>query len=362
MKLQSGLKRAGKTIASLHAGRSNNFNLIRFLAALTVLVAHSYPLAGAAEIEPLRGRFGMSIGTMAVDVFFVTSGFLVTESLLRTRDAMTFITHRALRIYPALIVSALIVTYLLGPVVTTARLGEYFQNSNTHHYFLKSATLLTGIGWVLPGVFETNPFRAIVNGSLWTLPYEIEMYGVLLLLWLAVAVVPRSDLRLRYFVYVVGFLVAVCALPSVVMRSTYGATAPFATLAYMFFSGSILYLLREQVSLSWVPVLLAGLVALPCVLWRQTSVFQLTYAIMLPYVVIFVALVPSGKIRLFNRLGDYSYGLYIYAFPIQQAFAHAIPGIAPRELLFSSVIVALLVAVASWHLIERPALVLKYRL
>lgn len=353
---------ARATVALLHQGRNNNFNLIRFLAALTVLIAHPYPLAGAADIEPLRGRFGMSIGTIAVHVFFVTSGFLVTESLLRVGSVKTFLASRFLRIYPALIASVFAVTYLLGPTVTSLPVAQYLWHPDTHQYFLKSATLLAGIGWVLPGVFGANPFRDIVNGSLWTLPYEVHMYLALALLWLIVAAMARPDRRLRHFTSLIVVVLVVSATLLIVAGVKLDGPSLFVGLTYMFCSGSVLYLLRERVSLSPAPLLIAGAVALPCVLFHQTLVFQLVYLFALPYAVVLLALVPRGKIRLFNQFGDYFYGLYIYAFPIQQTLAYAFPALGPRPMLVASALITLLVAIASWHLIERPALQLKHRL
>jgi len=318
---------AGSTIAALHVQRENNFNLLRFLAALVVLVAHSYPLAGAAAFEPLKGRLGMSIGSIAVDVFFVSSGFLVSQSLLGSSTLSGFLLKRALRIYPALIVVALLSAYVLGPSVTTLPVGRYFAEPSTHYYFIKTASMVTGPGWTLPGVFETNPYPVFVNGSLWTLPYEIGMYAGLMALWLCVGVASRPSSRLPRFQIAIAVAVLVCVSITIAFRLRLALPPPVTHLAYMFASGSLLYLLRNRIVLSVWPVLAVAAVAVVLVAMRQTVAVQVLYTVALPYCVVLLAFVPGGAIRGFNRLGDYSYGVYVYAMPVQQLVALLYPAV-----------------------------------
>ncbi|MES2349843.1 MAG: acyltransferase family protein [Pseudomonadota bacterium] len=168
-------------------GKNNNFNLIRIISALAVLVTHSFALAtGSPLSEPFRSTLGMTMGSIAVDIFFITSGFLVTGSLLSKKSVTDFILSRCLRIYPALLITILITVFGLGIYFTTLPIGAYLHDTRTYVYLIKSSTLIKGVAFNLPGVFEANPFKESVNGSLWTMPYEIRMYGLLMLGWIAV--------------------------------------------------------------------------------------------------------------------------------------------------------------------------------
>lgn len=168
-------------LSNFTEGKDNNFNLIRIVAALAVLVTHSFALAiGTGDAEPFRNTLGMTMGAIAVDVFFITSGFLVTGSLFTRQSAIEFIWARSLRIFPALLVMLVLTVFVLGVYFTSLPVDSYLRNSMTHRYFLSCATLVAGITYNLPGVFEGNPYKSAVNGSLWTMPYEIKMYLILL--------------------------------------------------------------------------------------------------------------------------------------------------------------------------------------
>ena len=160
-----------------HRGRNNNLNLLRFVAASMVLLSHSFALStGTWQAEPLVNIIGMSLGSIAVDIFFVVSGFLVTGSMLSRKSVYAFLWARALRIYPALLIAILFCVLLIGTVFTTHPLNSYFLDSETQKYLLKNVIMVFGSTGHLPGVFENLPFKNAVNGSLWTLPWELRMY------------------------------------------------------------------------------------------------------------------------------------------------------------------------------------------
>lgn len=142
-------------------GRDNNFNLIRFIASLSVLITHSFALAlGTPGAEPFRKSLGMTIGEISVDVFFITSGFLVTASLLYRKNTIEFIWARFLRIFPALLVMLLLTVLVVGPVFTTLPLSNYLTHKDTFRYFAKCLTLFFGVEYTLPGVFNQNALMA----------------------------------------------------------------------------------------------------------------------------------------------------------------------------------------------------------
>ena len=158
-------------------GKDNNFNLIRFIASMAVLVSHSYAIHfGSSEYEPLTRELGRSLGSFAVDVFFITSGFLIYASLNRATYIQDYALSRVLRIFPGLIVMTALTVFVLGPITTDLSPMNYFSSLQTWEYAIKNSVLLTRVEYELPGVFTDNPLGPAVNGSLWSLPFELYMY------------------------------------------------------------------------------------------------------------------------------------------------------------------------------------------
>lgn len=348
----------GKLIAEYIAGRDNNFNLIRVAAALAVLVTHSFAFVlGTGQAEPLLGRIGITIGRISVDVFFVTSGFLVAASLWRRRNATNYLASRALRVYPGLVVMLLLVVFVVGPLLGRLPVRQYLTDAGTYAYFLQCATLISGIGWVLPGLFESNPFGPIVNPSLWTLPYEIGMYALLLVLWLAHRCAPR--LPGWFFPGLLICSIVVLGVLTPAERWFPELESRFPRLAYMFFSGVTYFVLRDRIRLSAGPMY-AGFAVIGATLWLLgVDWFYVAYVAFLPYMALYIAFVPDGWIRGYNRFGDYSYGIYIYAAPVQQAIASLVVGVSVASMIAMSAAITCALAFFSWHLVEKPALRLK---
>jgi len=334
--------------------RDNNFNLIRFIAASLVLYSHSYPLAlGTGHADPLFHAIGITWGTVAVDVFFITSGFLIAGSFFARANLTAFIWARILRIYPALIVALLFCVLVVGLAFTTLTAYEYLANPKTHRFLLKNATLLSAIRYQLPGVFADLPYPTAVNGSLWTLPYEIRMYA-----WLAVigSVMRFAHARLGWHVVKPSFLaVALAALAlSLVNHFHPFASTHFIRLFCMFFLGVACYVHRGHIYLS--SRLFLALGAMLLLSAADQGAFFVVYSLTLPYLVFYLAYVPAGRIRRFNQGGDYSYGIYIYAFPVQQSVAHLIPGVSVGTMVPTAFAVTFALAFLSWHLIEKRCL------
>jgi peptidoglycan/LPS O-acetylase OafA/YrhL len=351
-------------LSDLAHGHDNNFNLLRFLAAFAVLFSHSYSLVlGVDPIrEPFTQRIHFTLGGVAVDVFFVISGFLVTASLLRLDDFKEFFRARALRILPALLPMALLLACVLGPVFTSEPLGRYFAHGDVYTFIFKNATIVAGLQFTLPGVFEHAPFPGTVNGSLWSLPLEIRCYlGIALLGFLVRRFAGGSARRFTGWMVALALflLVAFWALHESSRWQALNRTTDFR-LFYMFASGAAFHALRECIRMEhWIAVSLAA--ALAAVVAFAPGCFFWIYPLVVGYLVLYAAYVPGGVLRQFNRLGDYSYGIYIYAFPVQQALVAASPGISVGELIAGASAATLVPAVLSWHLVEKPALRRKSR-
>ncbi len=357
-----------KNLSDYKDSRDNNFNLIRFVAAFLVLVSHSFPLAtGSGVAEPLKSALGIAFGHIAVDIFFITSGFLITGSLLRSKSTPSYIAARVLRIYPALIVAMLLTVFVLGPLLTQLTLNDYFTRQ-TFIYLLKNSTLFFGVEFNLPGVFVEVPWKNAINGSLWTLPYEVKMYTYLLFFFLGVAFLKRFT-PVKYqrwvkFEWVIVFTALTSLLLHVSNHVYLNRFDDFIRLFSFFFIGSFCYIYASVIRMSNSTFLLLIFFclasAIGVIYWELSKeTFMVIYILTLPYIVFYLAYVPNGIIRRFNNLGDYSYGIYIYAFPIQQMSAMLIFNVSVIQMIFVSGVLTLLFAIGSWHLVEKKALKLK---
>lgn len=349
---------SGVRLADAARGHDNNFKLIRILAASAVLVSHSFPLSlGKGAAEPSLGV--ISLSALAVDAFFVTSGFLVTASLFNRQSIGDFVLARVLRIFPALWVMTLLTVFALGLAFTTLPAASYLSDPETLKYLAKSSTLFAGVSFTLPGVFATNPYSGSVNGSLWSLPYEVRMYALLAGAWVLLGWTGKQRTRSLRWVLLAA---AAGAFALAGVLQFWGAErSPFLRLFFMFFCGAALHAFRERIVLHRVAFWCCCALLLACGLLNR-QLFQLAYMATIGYVLLYLAYVPAGPVRRYNAAGDYSYGIYIYAFPIQQALAAVVPGIGVAALMLCAACVSLLLAAASWHLIEEPALALKGRL
>ena len=325
----------------------NNFDPMRLLAALAVVFSHAFPITcGSDDCEPLH-RFSKgqtTIGTIAVGIFFVISGFLITRSFeLGGRNlpgALRFVRARVLRIFPALFVILLLLSFVLGPILSTFSIREYFSHSQVLSFFLVNASLISFHDG-LPGVFSHNPFPNSVDGSLWTLRYEVRCYALIFVLGIS---------RL-----ITSSVLAILFLAALGVFAFLGHESWFLTA--FFLGGAFLYVR---------PLPLDGRIAMVCIaviiLSLYVGGFQMIAPIFGTYLVIWLALSDSVRLPRLAKYGDYSYGVYIYAFPVQQMVAQfmAASGVWYWNVLISGPISTIL-GVFSWILIERPALALKGR-
>lgn len=167
------------TVASLLQRGNNNLDLVRIFAALMVIWSHAYAINNNGKlIEPISWLTGKQTGgSIAVYVFFFISGMLVTNSLLTKKNIAEFILSRFCRIIPALAFLLLTTALIIGPLVTSLTISEYFSSTQWHQYITNN--LLMNTQFSLPGVFQNNSYPISVNGSLWTIRYEVLCYIIL---------------------------------------------------------------------------------------------------------------------------------------------------------------------------------------
>ena len=338
-------------LSGLAHGRDNNFQLVRFAAAAFVVLFHSFALTGRWTQEPLwRIMPETNFGALGVKIFFVVSGFLVTQSWLSRQAVAPFVAARALRIYPAL-VAATLLTILLAGLSSALPWSAFLSDPQTIDYAWRVA-----LGWEvvyrLPGAFPANPFPHDVNGSLWTLPIELRLY-------VAVLVAGFLGLLARR----VSWLAIVAALVAAfAWRPEWFPLSPndkvVRELALLFALGSLAYVWRDRITIS----LAAAAACIALVAWNPAGVARgALFAPLLAYIVLVAAYHPRLVWSTFNRTGDCSYGIYVYSFPLQQTLMQRFPGLEPAGLFASSLVLSVVVAALSWHFVEAKALALKSR-
>ena len=328
------------------AGRDNNIQLLRLLSAAGVIAFHSYAFTGHMENDPVwRATSDTNFGALGVRCFFVLSGFLVTQSWLRHPRLPAFLAARVLRIYPALF-AAVALTILLAGLSSPLPWSRFLFDPITVDYAWRNA-LAWQVRFNLPGAFATNPFPGASNGSLWTLPIELRLYvGV------AIAGIAGILVRRNLCAAVLVALVALFALkPEWLPLEPSDHGVP--ELALLFALGSLAYVWRSTVPLS----LAAALAAILFYAWNPLGFGRGPVATL----ILVLAYHPWLKWPAFNRIGDYSYGLYVYAFPVQQTIVFRMPSLTAGELFVLSFLATLVLAAASWHVLEKPALGLRSR-
>jgi len=348
-------------------GIGQGFDFMRIFLAVSVLGTHSVLIA-----QGERYQFNFAPASLMhwsiLPLFFALSGFLITGSAMRLK-LKDFLLNRGMRIVPALAVDICIAALIIGPIFTTLPLREYFHRYEFFAYFANVTGL---IHYILPGVFENNPFPATVNGSLWTVPFEIGCY-VLMSAFIVSGILNNK-----------GTALAVSALIVVFIAYTYAAdyslfdaikSERFHTVAHHFFAdrgnmlysyfmaGSLFYLFRYNISFHPL-IFIASLIVFVLAAYDQFNfipkpVSALITMWVLVYMMVYIGLLKIPPLPIYHR-GDYSYGIYLYGYPIQQAIVTLFPSVTSPLLHFAiSLPIVTLVAMFSWHNIEKPILRLR---
>jgi peptidoglycan/LPS O-acetylase OafA/YrhL len=333
-------------------GYTTGFDYLRVVLAVAVLCIHSFAVSygRAGEIflfePPLRGLI-----TFILPAFFALSGFLVSASLLRQRNVARFLGLRALRLVPALAVEVTLCGLLLGPLFTTLPLASYFSDPQFFTYFLN---IVGHIQYLLPGLFRDNPYNQAVNVSLWTIPYELECY-------IALTVLAVIGLVYRRMLLIAGVILAhVAVIGRDLLRGAaelpMDGSLPGRILLLGFLAGVVLFVCREHITVTPLRTIAAAVVSFALLNLPYAAYFA---AFPIAYVTIAIGLTRPPR-HAFLASGDYSYGIYLYAFPVQQTVAHLLP--QHREWYINIALalpVTILLAMFSWHAVEKHALKLK---
>jgi peptidoglycan/LPS O-acetylase OafA/YrhL len=323
--------------------RSSGFDYMRIILALSVIALHTILVCDgrAAETALWTGAF-RPVALFIVPSFFALSGFLVAGSLERN-DLPAFLTLRALRIFPALAVEVVVSAVLIGPLLTSLPLVQYFQSPLFSEYF---QNMLGRIHYLLPGVFEHLPGGASVNLQLWTVPFELECYLALsLLALLGLHRRPRLLLAL-----LVAFCLGTFATQAIAGRFwPLDDRPPGRMIVICFLFGASLYALRDRLPCTAAPFALSLVLTWFCLTFPQ-AVFLAPLPV--AYLTVYLGLLNPPRTRIL-RGADYSYGLYLYGFPVQQTISFLFPAYRIWYVNFAASLIACgCLAFLSWHLIE----------
>lgn len=354
------------TVLNERKGIGPGFDFLRIFLALSVLCTHSFLIAEGEQHQfahPPLQLFHASI----LPWFFALSGFLITGSAQRL-TLKNFLLNRGLRIVPALAVDITVAALTIGPLFTVLPLNEYFSAYEFRAYF---ANVFGLIHYVLPGVFDGNPFPSTVNGSLWTVPFEIGCY-VIMSASIYFGLLKRRWVFLLLALAISGYIAYDYAANPEILRSI-GITnkAIFTAFAHYwstrgndlyvyFLLGSAFYLFRDLIPYK-LPLFLVSMAlfiagSLEAFSFVSGSTQKLILAPILVYILTYIGLTSFPKIPLYSR-GDYSYGIYLYGFPLQQALVALFPSMKlPWLNMACSIILVTLVAMLSWHFVEKPIL------
>ncbi|MFY2765074.1 acyltransferase family protein [Arenimonas sp. MALMAid1274] len=318
---------------------------LRHLASLMVIWGHGYTLAapGHGGTDRLAAWLpGFTTATLAVYVFFAISGYLVMLSLLRRPGFWPYLRNRALRILPAYWVQLVLCALVLGPVFTTLPVADYLGHAGTLAYLQGNAFPLSFV-WDLPGVFQDLPYPRVVNGSLWSLGLEMRWYGYLGLLLLLGAARRRWAFT----------AVALAFLGYAGVEWLQGKPDPlhYRALSCTFVAAALAAHWRHRIRLSHALMLALVVATAAC---RGTPAFGALATATVLYASGWI--VYALPVLRWPAHRDYSYGLFLYGFPCQQAVVAIWPGITPAGLFFVATGLAALLAALSWHLVESPAL------
>ncbi len=347
-----------KTSSKSH---DNGFDSLRLLAAWLVLFNHSYPLSGIAGVDAVTLWLKIDTsGGLGVSIFFALSGYLVTISLQNCQSYFDYFRRRVVRIYPALITLCLLSVFIIGPLYTSLPLISFFTDDATWQYLITASGF--HIVFQLPGIFEGNPVFYVVNGSLWSLAYELKCYVVLALL----AILPcKLQHKLWIIVIVLIWLFAFrpTAIPIHVTEKFWGLDYYENRLSIVFFVSALIATYRKTLSeKNWYLLAIVSLCGLLASWASHYGVLsQLLYFISLPIAILWFALHCKLIPRIPKEIGDLSYGVYLYGFPVQQILAfHHVQDYGIVWYTLMSTLGAGILAACSWHLIEKHTLQWKY--
>lgn len=333
---------------TIRDGHDNFFTPLRLFFALMVVVGHVYIVAlRDAGAEPFL-FFNYKPSYLAVNLFFIASGFLVSKSMLYRGDLADYTSARALRIFPALAVHVLFVMFVMGPFVTNLPLNAFFTDPQ---FYTQPFQVLSfyKTEMIMPGALETS-HEPIASAAIWTLRYEVLAY-IGTAIAFSMGLMRKKWMLLAQFV---GFSVLWAVAHGTGLYDKIPATLQAVLRFGMAYGlGAAIYAYRDRISLNFIGLLITGLVA---ALFHGTIAFEMMTNILLAYIVFWAAYVKIPSLNRLKSVSDVSYGIYIYHWAVMQWIFYKMPSLSLGQLLFLTLIGTLILAILSWFLVEKPML------
>lgn len=293
-------------LSDLSKDRNNNLDSIRFIAAILVIICHSFPLCygpHSSDFLSVYTNGRLSLGGIAVGIFFLCGGFLISRSMQRKKTAKSFFGARCSRIFPPLILVIFFFTFVIGPLITSINTIEYFKNINTYKYLLNSILIPIHN---LPGVFENNIYANVVNGALWTLPVEFFCY-VLIYLAYKLKLMEKKN-------YVYTIPLAICIfIVLLVLNNNYLISIIRPILLY--YVGMGLNVFSDKIKLTIQNFTISFLLFIISIALRL-DIYAMIF--LFPYVAFYLAFGIKKEKKILTKKVDISYEMYLCAWPIAQ--------------------------------------------
>jgi peptidoglycan/LPS O-acetylase OafA/YrhL len=332
-----------KMFGALVGGRSNNLNAIRLLLSVMVLFSHSYPLALGDKLDPLSEfcHDKASFGSLAVDIFFFISGILITASWFNSRSMNDYLRRRVLRIYPGYFCGL-----AFGFSAALAFASHPFADFSSRLSKLSDGILLGVKGVFGDWIFLNNPFPCYANGSLWTIQWEFICYLLVAAIGLWGCFKYRRSLLVLLLAGIACYVIWHLEDEDFHWRLT-----------IFFLIGICTWLWRDKIPIRRDFALTAVVFIVAAACWPHYGVFPME--LMACYLVLWIGYAIQLPPMAWTQKVDLSYGVYLYAFPVQQIVA-AFGARTPWGLFVAATPIAMLLALASWFVVEKPCLNRKY--
>lgn len=326
---------------------NNNLNLIRLILASMVIVGHSPILNGGSNywVDPITYFFPFAAsGPWAVNLFFFISGLVVTNSLINNRKPLQFIVARLFRIMPAFAFVVIFSAFIIGPIVSSFTYNQYFDSSTTYTYITEN--LLFHVYYNLPGVFANNFYKNAVNGSLWTLAYEMSCYVILLGVFLII----RNKGKL-FFNIILGIILLEGFSPYKFIFNWLGTNPEINLLPAAFALGSLLAVNAEDIKIDQFSVLGVMLIYF---FFRSSGYANFFFNIASSITILFVA--ANKYFNMYRPKYDVSFGVYLWGFVVQQTLFHYTGKIYVGWHCILSLIISFALAYLTHFFIEKPGI------
>lgn len=334
-------------ISDLLQKKNNNLDLFRIILASGVIFGHTIKLNGHSNywVDPISLLCPSTYsGALSVKIFFFISGLVVANSCLKHQNLLYFIISRFFRIMPALFFICLITVFIFGPILTSFSTHAYFSSLNSLIYIRDNLIFKTN--YILPGVFENNYLPNTVNGSLWSLKFEVKYYLYLCTLFL----IPVKYRR-KYFTLILLIIILYSFIPE--QGGYFQRKNSEIYLLPMSFCLGVIIAINPFISIYYLKYL-AWFSFLTFFIFKQTYFAENFLIIGACFSILYLS---SSKILLkWKPKYDISYGIYLWGFLVQQTIVNYLGNIYAWVHFFLALSITIIFSFISFLYVEQPAL------